>query len=635
REYPNSEYLLESYKIARNAILKLSHIQIAEDYLKTVNPSNSELFLAYQQLAYSLGVNSYEKKEYEKSLKLMNLAIEQNQDLEIKNLAIFAKGEIYSQMKQYQEAIKIYENLLKAKIKGENSEELIQEVRLSLAYAYFSLKNFEKANALFKIYIDELVATNNVSKKANVILRLADTYLISKKYQDALNYYQQAYKQLSEDKDYALYQIGLCFNYLNRGNEAISSFKKLKVEYPNSKYINDALYQENLIAFNNRQYKESIAGFTYIINNLKNHPNYFDALLYRAQANINLRNHETAIEELNEILEKYPKEDIAKDALYALQEELNMVGKSDEFDEILKNYRQNSGEKLSQEETEELAYNSVKNTYLSEKFANSIEPMMRFNQNYPESKYADELTYNIADAAYRAGRKEIARDYYNKFLEKNPKVENAKKYWEIIAQLSYELEDYEFSIYGLKNFKKQDLNPEDLLKANNGLVNSYLKLNNIDSASKIANDLIQLPNINNQEKAQLAIRMAEIFEKDSLYQEKEEYWLQNTIKSDSSGNNGAKAQLRLAQKLYDAGKYQASIDMVIEKFQNDFAEADEILVAKAFILLAENFVGLGNSPQAIATLNSIIENSENEEIKNLAKEKLDEINLETIQKTEE
>lgn len=625
--FPNSDLRKDSYKIAAQAILKLSTIQPAENYLKTLDPIPSKLKEVYQLTTYNLGAKAYNDKKLEDALGLVNKAIENNQNENTQILAKFLKGEIFSQTKKFAEAATIYENLLKERTVKEQ-EEFEQEIRLSLAYAYFSLKNFDKANPLFKIYVDKLIASGKgKSKNSNVILRLADTYLIAKKYQEALNYYQQAYKSDINEKDYALFQIGLTNNYLNRSKEAIDALKKLKLEYPKSPYIENALYQESLIAFNLKNYLDAIDGFTEIIDNQKGKEYYFNALLYRAQAYINLKEHTKAISELKSIIQTHPAEEQTKDALYALQEELNLIGKGEDFTEILSEYKKNSTNILNGDELEELEYNSLRNTYLSEKFANAIEPMMAFVENNPNSKNKNEIIRWIADGANRVNNKEIARDYYEKFVNLNPDDEQSKIYLEKIVQLSQELNEDEKAIETLLKYKKEDLSQEETNSANQKLIDSYIKIKKLDSAAEIlqefTNNELSKPSL----KANYSIKLAKEFLVDSTTKDKAVYWLKKTTDYDSKGDIGAEAEYSLAEILSLEGKYQASVDLIIEKFQNDYAEASELIVAKAFILLANNFKGLGNQPQALATIQSIIDNSENKEVQNLAKEALIKLNL--------
>ncbi|MFC0182388.1 tol-pal system YbgF family protein [Pseudarcicella hirudinis] len=85
---------------------------------------------------------------------------------------------------------------------------------------------------------------------------------------------------------------------------------------------------------------------------------------------------------------------------------------------------------------------------------------------------------------------------------------------------------------------------------------------------------------------------------------------------------GAEAQYLIAQILYNQKKFKESSEMILNKLRNDFPDANDKIMGKAFILLADDFVGMDNLVQARATLNSIIENSPEKDIVTEAKAKL-------------
>jgi predicted negative regulator of RcsB-dependent stress response len=62
--------------------------------------------------------------------------------------------------------------------------------------------------------------------------------------------------------------------------------------------------------------------------------------------------------------------------------------------------------------------------------------------------------------------------------------------------------------------------------------------------------------------------------------------------------------------------------MITTKFKNEFADVSDGVIGKAYVLLAENFVSLKNLAQARAILKSIIDNSTDNAIVEVAKLKL-------------
>jgi thioredoxin-like negative regulator of GroEL len=124
-----------------------------------------------------------------------------------------------------------------------------------------------------------------------------------------------------------------------------------------------------------------------------------------------------------------------------------------------------------------------------------------------------------------------------------------------------------------------------------------------------------------EEKAKMSRGLAEAYS-DSASVELRTEWLNKTISLDPKGDIGAEAQYQLAIQLTQAGKFKESNDMISNKFKNEFAEASDAVMGRAYVLLANNFVSMKNLPQAKAILKSVIDNSTDNEVIELAKNTL-------------
>jgi tetratricopeptide (TPR) repeat protein len=614
KAFPGSKYEEEANEIVADAFINSNNLKAALDYLKGLSKRSPKLNIAFQTLSYNLAVSAYNSNKFEESIELFDNAIEIQESQNIKAQAIFGKAEALSQLKKFQEAIQIYSPLLVSVPEVENSSDFQQKVRLGLAYAYFNTKDFTKANVLFRTYADKMLASPNAKSNPNILLRLADTYLVAKNYEEALNYYTKAIDQIKTDKDYAIYQRGVTLSYLNKETEAKQAFRKIRVEYPTSKYLDDAIYQDNLISFNNNKYKDAIAGFTDLIQNKADSPYLSSALLKRAQSYGNLNQHEQAITDYKKIIADFSTDKNAKEALLGLQEELNEVGRPEEFGDLLSAFQKNSPEN---EENIEMAFNAAKSIYLGEKYEKALAPLKSFIEKHPENEHVTEATFLIADAAYRIGDKANALTYYGKMIEQNvhPQVNKA-------IQRSAEIESSNKNFAASNGFyqklKSRNIEAKEQIAADYGIFNNYISMQSIDSASVVAETILSNPSVSNEDKFKLCKQFIELSAEKT---DEEVKWLTKSLLFDK-GDLAAANQLKIAQILFNQQKYKESSDLILDKFRNAYAEASENIVGKAYILLSDNFVALKNIPQAKATLKSIIDNSADTEVVELAKSKL-------------
>lgn len=612
-QYPKSKFADEATELVADAFLNSNNLEVALTYLKGITNRSARLNEAYQTLSYNLGARAYNDERFDTAIDLFNKSIETAQSPRYTALATLGKAEALSQLKKFEDAIELYNPLLSGK--GQ-TEDFIQQVRIGLAFAYFNTKEFSKANNLFKAYVDRLKATPNAKNNPTILIRLADTYLISRKYQDALTYYSQAAELAKSEKDYALYQKGMTLSYLNRDAEARQAFKQVRSNFPESKYAEDALYQENLILFNGHNYKEAIAGFTDIIEAKTKSEFLASAILKRAQAYTNTEQYELSLADYKRIINEFSGDKIAKDALIGLQENLIKVGRPEEFGQVLENY-QSATNAVEDAESMDLKYSAAKGIYDGKKFDKAIPALKEFVAKYPTDENVVEAYFLIADAADQIKDSTEALQAYKKVIEQNahPLVSKA-------ILRAAELENNAgnaneaVSLYRLHASKNPEV--ENQLNAYNNIFKAFYAAKQLDSVAKVFTEVEPLNLYSTEEKAKMSRGLAEAYS-DSASVSLRTEWLNKTIALDPKGDIGAEAQYQLAQQLTQEGKFKESNDMISNKFKNEFAEASDAVMGRAYILLATNFVSMKNLPQAKAILKSVIDNSTDNEVIELAK----------------
>jgi len=615
-KFPKSKYAEEAIELVADAFINSDNLEVAVNYLKGISNRSPKLNLAYQTLSYNLGVRSYNDNQFEPAIKFFDEAILVAEKEEIKLKALLGKAEALSVQKKFEEAIQIYTPLMSSSNK---SEEFVQKIRIGLAFAYFNTKEFSKANTLFKTYVDRLKLTPNAKNNPTILLRLADTYLVSRKYEDALNYYSQAADIAKTEKDYALFQKGMTLIYLNRGNEARAAMKQVRLGFPDSKFADEAFYQENLILFNAAKYAESILGFTEIISATKTSEFLAQAIFKRAQSYTNSDKYDLAILDYKRIVNEFTTEKIAKDALVGLQENLIKVGKPEEFGQVLEAY-QSTNKSESENDAVDLKYGAARAIYEGKKFDIAITSLKDFISKYPTNENIVEANYLVADAADRINDTLTAIQYYQKVMDQNEHP-SVNKVIVRAAELSLGQKKYSEAIHFYRMFKSKNAEADQQSMAINKIIAITYEAKNVDSIASLLTELEPLSIITKEEKAKLARSLADLYTSDSTQIGSKRQWLAKVISLDKN-EIGAEAQYELAILLSGEGKYKESNDMITTKFKNEFAEASDAVIGKSYILLAENFVYMKNLPQAKAILKSVIDNSSDTAVIELAKNKL-------------
>jgi TolA-binding protein len=395
--------------------------------------------------------------------------------------------------------------------------------------------------------------------------------------------------------------------------------KQVRLGFPDSKFADEAFYQENLILFNASKYPESILGFSEIISATKASEFLAQALFKRAQSYTNSDKFDLAIQDYKRIVNEFTTEKIAKDALVGLQENLIKVGKPEEFGQVLDTY-QSTNKSESENDAIDLKYGAARAIYEGKKFDKAISSLKDFIDKYPTNENIVEANYLVADAADQINDTLTAIQYYQKVMDQNEHPQVNKVILRA-AELSFGQKKYSESIHFYRLFKSKNTEVDQQSMAMNKIIAITYEAKNVDSIASLLNELEPLSNITKEEKAKLTRALADMFTSDSTQITSKRQWLAKVITLDKN-EIGAEAQYELALLLSGEGKFKESSDMITTKFKNEFAEASDAVIGKAYILLAENFVSLKNLPQAKAILKSVIDNSSDTAVIELAKNKL-------------
>ena len=142
-----------------------------------------------------------------------------------------------------------------------------------------------------------------------------------KKYDDAIKVFKNVYKHnkgtyLAPE---ALYSIGMCYIALQNWKKAEEYvFTKLAGEYPGYKYAKKTLMAEGILLFGKGDYKSAVEKLKDVDTK--------EGLFYRAKSYFALKKYLEALQSYKELIELYPKSDLAKFAYYGMGDVLYFSG---------------------------------------------------------------------------------------------------------------------------------------------------------------------------------------------------------------------------------------------------------------------------------------------------------------------
>lgn len=611
-KYPGSERVENIDEILTEAYLNSKNYDKALAHIEKMKYRSSRINKAYQQIAFFKGTELFNNGKFYQAVQMFDKSLQQPL---VKNFVIKAnywKGEAYSVALKYEEAVESYAAVFRADDQGSSVEYL--ESRYSIGYAYFNLKDYAKALTHFKYYTDRTSQDENKVKYRDALVRMGDCYYATKQYQQSLDTFDKVIAINRQQADYSYFRKGVVYGIMENINAANNSFDIVLNNYPKSRHIANTLYQKGQFNFENGSYSEAINLFTKLIKGYPESSYVPYALQSRAIASTNINRDNGAEMDYKMILGKYPMHEIANNALLGLQEVLQRTGNTGDFDKYLAMYRNaNPGS----DQLESVEFEAAKSKYFNQQYDQAIMDLERFLSNYPHSAQFTEAKYLIADAFYRINNPEKSLENYYA-ISNEMSFHRYNRVIQRIAELEYSLENHKKSIEYFQQLEKIASTKKEEFEAWNGLMRSNFDIENFDQAIYYGKLIIEKGQValNAKNEALLFIGKASLATGNKAQGRD---YLEQTVES-AKDENGAEALFLIAELLNENELYQESTDKAFQL--NSSFSIYEYWLGKSFILIADNYLAMGEDFQAKATLQSIIDNSPIEEIVDQAQVKL-------------
>lgn len=614
--YPRGTHVREAENLLSEALINTNNYLRAIEHIEKLQNKSDRIRAAYQKVTFNQGITYYRDGRYSPALTYFDKSQIYPLDKNILLQSHFWKGEVHALNNNLLEAARSYEAVLA--LRPSANDPYLIKTHYGLGYAYFNTDQYNKAEGQFKSYTDKLRGSADKENYDEALLRLGDTYYVQKKFANALSTYRRAVQERNRFSDYALFRSGVVLNFENRNDEAIRELDQMINNYPNSIYQADAIFQKAQINMEENRYTEARNGFTQLLNSKPNSPFVPFALEGRAVANYSLKNYNETINDYKTLLANHPNSSNANAALVGLQETLALQGRSGEFSQHLTAYRNANPDNSSLQSIE---FEAAKSLFFNQSFQEAIVAFDTYLKNYPESGQVSEAHYFIGDAYSRLGNQDKALEYFY-LLEKETGSAEQMRAVRRIGEIEYEKGNYQQAI---PYFSRSSRNARDKIEeyeSFKGLMDAYYQISNYDSAVFYADKVFELGNITADSEAE-----ALLIKGKALLGQQRDQEAENTLMrlvNEYKTIQGAEGLYLVAQHFHDQGNHTLSNETIFD--QSESFTMYDYWYGKIFLLLAENYVEMGETFQAKATLESIVEGSSNEEIRNEANTMLQNLN---------
>ncbi|PTQ94124.1 tetratricopeptide repeat protein [Mucilaginibacter yixingensis] len=612
KNYPRSGRTDEMKILLGEELLTSHNYREAVEILEPIQNKTESAKIAYQKVTYYRGLQFINERAFENAIGIFLRSLKYQMDGKITALTTYWMAEAMYEVRKYHESVEQFENFLdmpEAKSTG-----LANYANYALAYSAFNDEQYKKAANYFERFLAGEEKDKNTINDA--VTRVADSYFVLKSYDKAMTYYNRIIGQRSQGQDYALFQRGMIQGLQGSPDAKISTLNSVLSQFPNSDFADDAAFE---IAYTYFLKNDGDRAKSDLMDMIQKYPN--SSYIPRALVTVGLIDYnadkdDLAVESFKRVIKDYPSTDEAKQSLKQIEKIYTDKGDAQTFISYaastpIGNY--------SSAEQENIMQTAANNMYVKGDWQGTVSAVNAYYDKFPKPIYEKQMRFIRAQALVNLKRDDEAVQDYNVILNDWTSAYTEKSLISM-ANMYLAKKQYNEAVVFLKRLETNSEYKADYTFAINNLLLCYSQMNAADDVLKYA-ALVRDNEKTGQEdkfKTGLYAGKAYLAKGDTATAIKElDYTVANT-----KTVAAAEAKYNLALVQYQRRQYKTSqktcFDLVKELSAYDY------WVAKAFILLADNYVALKDNFQAKATLQSVIENYKgNDDILPEAHQKLD------------
>ena len=612
-KYPNSSHIAEANTLLAKALVQTSDYNAAIAYIESLSQKSGEISNAYQKATYLLGVELFNRRKFREAIANFNKSIINGSDESLRINAHLYTAESFSLGRRYSDAEQHYKYVISSKY-GKNSDEMLL-ANFGLGYVLYNQEKYKKAKVQFNEFIKSADKKN--PKYGRALVRLADCEYVGKDYEAALTHYRTAVNGIFREKDYAYYQMGVIYHIQSKFEVALAQLDRVLTIYKSSPYVDDAVFEKAAIYLEMGSYELAINSFSKLITEHPRSKYVPYALEKRALANFNKKKYASTVADYELFLKKYPYHPSIKNVLLGLQQAYSLDGRATAFNATLNRFK-NTNPDI--EGLEVVEFDAIKGYFNEGLYAKSEEGLKGFISNYPEDPNLPEAKFILAESLFRQQKNNEALKAYYQIVTDNV-FDLMYRVYERIADLEYDNFKFKEAINYYHQLSTTAVSPNQQYRAIYGLLKSHYYINSYDSVFVFAEKLLAVDGARNEFLVAANLFEGKAFFAKGDYENAEVKFKRTTeIANDESG---AEAQYLMGEIKYLLGQYEESNE-VLYLVPQKYGNYDEWL-DKAFLLIADNFIGNSENFQAKATLQSIIDNTTSKVTKSKAQSRLDEV----------
>lgn len=400
RIYPSGQYSDRVREYLVQGYLADHDYKRALERLRGIRQPGDDIQRAKQHILYALGSKAYSAGNLDEARKMLDEAATlAKYNRETAAEVSLLQGECLLREGNYTGAAEKIRAYQKTAARTSPNRAI---ARYGLGYALFGAKKYREAATEFKaIGGGEL----SPEARADVLNRLGDIAYYSSDFDEAANYYTQAYEANPRSGDYAAFNRAKMYGYDREYEKKLAALNSFREEFPGSSLMPDVLLETTQAQISLGRNEAAVETYRKLTGTYPQTAQGRQGYLQMALTLLDMDRKEDAIGAYRDVIRLYPTSEEALQASGLLKKLYSESGRGNEYLAFMESV--DHAPQVSAEEAERLRYEtalSELNKAERSQAANAAALAEAMLERYPDSGGAETALKILAESDYAAGR---------------------------------------------------------------------------------------------------------------------------------------------------------------------------------------------------------------------------------------
>ncbi|MCL2562029.1 MAG: tetratricopeptide repeat protein [Rikenellaceae bacterium] len=594
-EYPQSPRLAEATEYLAAAYYNSRNFEAAYEAIMSIPNPDNNIRAAAQRIAYFRAMDLYTAGEADRAFAILEESARSRGNPRYTALAQFWMGEIRYGQGDYAAAARLYRDYINL---APSTEPEYRMALYGLGYSHFNRAEWRAARDWFDRFI--AAHTTRDSYRADAFNRLGDIDFANREFWRAIEMYDNAARIGADERFYSQFQRAMMLGHVGRPERKIESMNEI-IRARQGDYVPDAMYELGLAYISLERFRDAAGAMHRFIEAYPTNEHHAAALADLGLIYLNLGDRARASEYYKMAVDRAPNSPEARNAMLALR---NLYVESNDVDSYFA-FAARAGMEtdLSAVSRDSLAFAAAQNTYLQQgNTSGGITALRNYLDRHPRGVYRAEALFHLGEAYAATGRTDDAITSYRELGEMHFNAYTVRAF-ERLAPLLERAGRHSEAAVAYRRLADAAVNPTTVSRALSSYLASTAVAGSDDLIERSADDILGLSGVSEDVRREARFMKAGVLERRGSVQDAQAIY--RDLATESRTAVGARSTLKVIESRMAAGDMDGAQTMILAFAEQNTPHQYEL--GRAFLILGDIYIARGDTFQARATLQSIID----------------------------